>query len=121
MLPYPGRYESHRSWMRRCDEYERDRQRYFKSLTGGLSGKPNEQGIRKDLNLKEKLDDGREVEVVRKGYGWRASQAVKIWAEHNGFDFVYGGNGCSGMCERTDGIAYKGPKYQKREEIYNKD
>lgn len=24
-LPYPGRYESHDSWMRRCDEWERNR------------------------------------------------------------------------------------------------
>jgi hypothetical protein len=51
------------------------------------------------------------VKAVRVGYGWRASCAVETFAKANGLGFErFNGNGCSGMCERLDGVAYETSK-----------
>lgn len=146
MLPYPGRYESHDSWMRRCDEWESNR-RWYNNQQSGLSGKPNRQGVVKEPTKRIPVNtwvktkgggisltyeyvntpltreiNGKSFEVVRVGYGKRASRSVKVFAEQNGFDFIReNGNGCSGMCKRVDAFAYKGGKYFSREMIYNDD
>lgn len=122
-LPYPGRYESHDSWMRRCDEYHRWNRR---SQSRGLRGRPYKRYIEggKDgtcetfvkiagqyQKVKIPMMDEREGKLVRiykRGYGYQNSMRVRDFAEKHGLHFAkYNGNGCQGMCERTDGIAFR--------------
>ena len=117
LLPYPGHHESFSSWDYRCKQWERNR---YSNQSKGLSGKPDKQGIDNDSYLKDL--NGKKVEVVKTGYGCPASKRVERFASYYGYDFArYNGNGHSGMCERVDGIAYKGKKYFNRFEVYDND
>lgn len=52
--------------------------------------------------------NGRQIRIYKIGYGWQNSQRVWRFAQKNGLEFHrYNGNGCSGMCERMDGMAFK--------------
>jgi hypothetical protein len=84
----------------------------------GLSGRPEKQGIRV-FDFEHTLASGGKVKAVRVGYGLRASRSVERFAKANGLGFErYNGNGCSGMCERLDGVAYE---TSKRSEVYDNE
>ena len=52
--------------------------------------------------------DGRPVRIMRRGYGYQNAQRVRAYAEKHGLQFrQYDGNGCTGMCNRTDGEAFR--------------
>lgn len=121
-LPYPGRNESFQSWDFRCKQWERGR---YSNQSQGLSGKPNAQGVR-ELNPTGEHYCSRTNNnfplAVRVGFGYRAMRSVERWAMQNGYDFAqFSGNMASGMCERIDGVAYKGEKYFARIAVYNND
>ena len=107
------RDESQDAWLRRtAPAYE------HRNHNAGLSGHPNKQGIRV-RDFEHTLASGEKVQAVRIGYGWRASCAVENFAREHALGFDrFNGNGCTGMCERMDGIAYK---LGKQAEVYDND
>lgn len=117
MLPYPGRYESFNSWDSRCKAWENDRDRWRKEQAarstnwGGYHYTPVENFV------SVTLPDGKKVEAVKVGYGWRNRYRVKAFAARNFLAFAESSNGLAGICERKDGIAYKAPDF----EAYNND
>lgn len=119
LLPYPGRYESHENWMRRCDEWVASRR---SSNRRGLSGKPDHHGY-KNVEKGEvfELPDGRRVEIARYGYGSQYSQLTEKFADANGFGF-HGFRLGRGMTARYDGVAYIDDSKNKiRDEVYSDD
>ncbi len=121
MLPYPGRYESHGSWMRRCDEWERDRNQWRREQAarhtnwGGYHYYTTENF---DTPVIQKIEN-EEFLVIKRGYGYRSSYFIENFAIKHGLSFKrFNGNGLKGICERIDGIAYKDSKL---DEIYSCD
>lgn len=122
-LPYPGRYESFNSWDFRCKQWESNRRR---NQSRGLSGRPDKRYIEggKDGITETRVKiagicqtvkipmieevNGKMARIFKRGYGYQNAMRVRDFAEKKGLLFEkYNGNGCQGMCERTDGIAYK--------------
>lgn len=122
-LPYPGRHESHDSWMRRCDEAQRWQRR---SQSRGLLGRPDKRYVEGGKDGTEETNvkiagrwtlvrvpmcgevDGRPVRIMRRGYGYQNALRTRDYAEKHGLQFrMYDGNGRHGMCNRTDGEAFR--------------
>ena len=122
-LPYPGKYESFNSWDWRCKEWESNRRR---SQSRGLSGRPDKRYVEggKDgteetyVKIAGRLQkvsvpmlgehDGKPIRILRRGYGYQNAQRVRAYAKKHGLQFrQYDGNGCTGMCNRTDGEAFR--------------
>lgn len=123
-LPYPGKYESHASWLYRCQEWENNRRR---SQSRGLRGKPDFHGLAHEgrgVELQQVKIAGRvhtvevphfaelagtRVRVLRYGYGSATAGRVRQWADKRGVKFarLVNANGHHGMCSRTDGMAYR--------------
>lgn len=118
MLPYPGRYESHDSWMRRCDEYHRDQARWRKQQAarhtnwGGYHYTPVAE------NIIYTLCDGTKIDAVKVGFGRRNSRRVKRWAQAHGLSYIQDSNGLPGICKRVDGVAFRDSKL---DEVYSDD
>lgn len=108
-LPYPRYNESHDAWMRRCDDWESQRNRSRHSHAEWTSGRPSRQGIEHySPPICESLPDGSTVQVVRRGFGNQAARRVEAWARKHGhaFSIIRNANGCHGKYSRTDGIAF---------------
>jgi hypothetical protein len=122
-LPYPGRHESFNSWDYRCKQWESNRRR---SQSRGLSGRPDKRCIEGGKDGTEETNakiagrwtpvrvpmfaehEGRKIRVMKRGYGHQNAQRVRAYAERHGLQFrQYDGNGCTGMCNRTDGEAFR--------------
>jgi hypothetical protein len=123
-LPYPGRHESHESWMRRCDEWQENRRR---SQSRGLSGSPEYHGLAFEGRGVEwqrvriasqwhtvevphfAEHEGKRVRVLRYGWGSKTAYRVRDWAKKRGLQFarLINANGHHGMCGRDDGMAYR--------------
>ncbi len=110
-LPYPGRYESHDHWMRRCDEWERqrDERRRSQASRSWTSGQPNKSGVERPVTpVAYALPDGQIVSAVAFAFGSKASGRLARWAEKHGCQCLrYIGNGCHGKYARHDAVAYK--------------
>lgn len=105
-LPYPGRYESHRSWMSRCDDYERDqacwrkRQAQRSTNWGGYNYRPVVTDIEN-----YKLEDGRIVHAIKICRGNAQANRARRFAIKNSLAFCKETIG-RGMTARTDGVAF---------------
>ena len=127
-LPYPGKYESAASWYYRCKEWEARRS----SQSRGLSGRPDFHGLAcqgRGVELQSTKQAGRfvtvevphfvelngqRVRVLRYGYGATAADRVRNWAAKHGAKYARlpRANGQTGMCARTDGMAYREVQFQ---------
>jgi hypothetical protein len=116
-LPYPGRYESHHSWMRRCDKWESNR-RSWDRMRGGLSGKPDYYGYA-DYKIDDicELPNGQKVPVIRYAWGAKYSHRLELWARNNFLSFYHIKIG-QGMTARYDCVVYKNPIIN---DIYSND
>jgi|ERR1700722_8033390 len=122
-LPYPGKFESHNSWMSRCDQWKKNRHR---NQSRGLSGKPDFHGYKPisenytfaynpQTNCDQTvacaeliigtLKPDQRVNVVKYGWGSQYAGMTQIFAQRNGFGYACLKFG-QGMTARYDGIAY---------------
>lgn len=117
-LPYPGRYESHGSWMRRCDEYERDQQRWRREQAARHTNWGGYHYTPVAFDVVYTLNNGQKIKAVKVGYGFRNAYRVKEFATKNFLSFIFDSNGLKGICERIDCVAFKDPLI---DEIYSND
>lgn len=111
-----------------CDRCLSSNNSYYsrRSQSRGLNGRPNKRYIEggKDgmaetyVKIAGKYQkvlapmienlDGKTIRIFKRGYGYQNAQRVRNFAQKNNLEFrQYDGNGQTGMCNRTDGIAFK--------------
>lgn len=103
MLPYPGRYESHDSWMRRCDSYDADQRRQQQASQSNWGGYNYLPVLNNVPNYK--LQDGRVVFAVKICRGSGQAERARAFAAKNGLCFVKETLG-RGITSRVDGVAF---------------
>ena len=116
MIPYPGRHESHDSWMRRCAEYERaqDRRRKEQAARSSKWGGYNYRPIKNDVTYVR--EDGTRIAAVKVGEGSGNLGQVRRYALKHALAYFTETVG-RGLTMRTDGVAYVAPDYDQ----YNND
>ena len=85
MLPYPSRYESHRSWSSRCDEYEANQARWRREQAARNTnwGGSNYRAVIKKPHVYT-LQDGREINCERVYPGSTKKQMALTFAWSKG-------------------------------------
>lgn len=97
-----------------------------RSQSRGLSGKPDKRYIEggKDGTEETHVEiagkyarvrvpmfgehEGRKIRVLKRGYGYQNACRIRDYAKRHGLQFrMYDGNGRHGMCNRTDGEAFR--------------
>lgn len=87
MLPYPGKYESHNSWMRRCDEYDSNRRRWNAEQNARNTNWGGYNYIPVKKNVEYTFPDGRKVLAVKVISGWSRSHSARENANKKGLKF----------------------------------
>ncbi len=116
-LPYPGRYESHDSWMRRCDEWKRERNRWNQELnsrqTSSKSGRHGKVEVfHNDKTWGLYAEGNRAINQLKVFFGLTASfsetyavesgEASFFPRKHFFVEHIKNANGCGGMYGRDD-------------------
>ena len=109
-LPYPGRYESHNSWIGRCNEWSNGRKYWNQELnyrfTEAKSGKHGKIAVFREGEVWGLAAKGsRAINRLRDFFGLPSEFSYVATAE-NGKPFrlqlLKNANGCSGMYARDD-------------------